>query len=107
MQKSEKNKTRRKRSKRGKAVRKPKPVVFKGLPYERLNYILMGVGIAMIVVGFVLLYFGDAVLSTILLVLGYMVVLPLALIWIPKKKRVPAEEPPSTSAPEVGDEATA
>ncbi len=105
MRSSEKGKARRKRSKRTKAVRKPKPVTFKGLPYERINYLLIGLGIALVVLGFVFLYFGESVISTILLVVGYVIVLPIALIWVPKKKKIAPEEPsPSTADPGVEPE---
>lgn len=50
------------------------------LGFSRLNYILMAVGLGMIVIGFILLAFGDITGAPILLVLGYCAVLPIAIL---------------------------
>ena len=61
---------------------------FLGLPYSRGQYLLLALGILLIGVGFVLLYLGNATVSTLALVLGYVVFIPVALWpWKPRRKR--------------------
>lgn len=50
------------------------------LGFNKLNYILMAIGLGMIIVGFILLAVGDITGAPILLVLGYCAVLPLAIL---------------------------
>ena len=80
----------------------PKPVV-KGKPAPKIkaetgpifgkrNYILFAVGLLVIIAGFIFLGTGDTVFAPILLVLGYCVIIPVAII-IKDKKKEP--EPPS------------
>ncbi len=81
----------------------PKPVV-KGKPAPKIkaetgpifgkrNYILFAVGLLVIIAGFIFLGTGDTVFAPILLVLGYCVIIPLAIIIKDKKK-----EPEAPSA---------
>ncbi len=55
-------------------------------PMGRWNWLLLGLAVLMIAVGFWLLALGDAVWSTVLLTLGYVVVIPVALLLKPKEK---------------------
>ncbi len=84
----------------------PKPVV-KGKPapkvkaetgpiFGKRNYILFAVGLLVIIAGFIFLGTGDTVFAPILLVLGYCVIIPMAII-IKDKKREP--EAPSAFQP--------
>ena len=81
----------------------PKPVV-KGKPAPKIkaetgpifgkrNYILFAVGLLVIIAGFIFLGTGDTVFAPILLVLGYCVIIPVAII-IKDKKKEP-EAPPA------------
>jgi len=78
------------------------PAVRTETPFGPLNWWLLILGVALAVVGFVFLYFGDTVLSTILLVLGYCVVIPVALLINPnileKKPRREEEAPSKTDS---------
>tara|TARA_B100000927_G_scaffold15180_1_gene11906 strand:+ start:2443 stop:2655 length:213 start_codon:yes stop_codon:yes gene_type:complete len=55
-------------------------------PYKRKNYVLFGVGVFVIIVGYLIMYTGDVnsfqslVISPLLLLLGYLVIIPLALL---------------------------
>ena len=81
----------------------PKPAV-KGKPAPKIkaetgpifgkqNYILFAVGLLVIIAGFIFLGTGDTVFAPILLVLGYCVIIPIAIIIKDKKK-----EPEAPSA---------
>lgn len=74
----------------------PKPAV-KGKPAPKIkaetgpifgkrNYILFAVGLLVIIAGFIFLGTGDTVFAPILLVLGYCVIIPIAIIIKDKKK---------------------
>jgi|YNPNPStandDraft_1061719.scaffolds.fasta_scaffold05435_2 hypothetical protein len=69
-------------------------------PFGPLNWWLLILGIAVAAVGFVFLYLGDTVFSTTLLVLGYCVVIPVALLISPNilKKKPKKEEEASPKA---------
>ncbi len=54
------------------------------LPYGRKNYLLMGIGFILAVLGFVFLAAGDTVFSTIFLTIGYVVLIPIGLYLEPK-----------------------
>lgn len=66
------------------------------LPLERENYIILGIGLFLIVAGYVALSpntvegFMPLVLAPILLVLGYCVVIPLGILY--RKRETPAGE---------------
>ena len=56
-------------------------------PYIRKNYLLFGFGVFVIIVGYLIMYLGDVnsfqslVISPLLLLLGYLVIIPLALLY--------------------------
>jgi hypothetical protein len=50
------------------------------LRLERKNWILFGAGLASVALGFLLLRFGDITVAPILLVAGYLVLIPWALV---------------------------
>ena len=64
------------------------------LPFGKTNYILMGLALIFVIVGFISLGSGSITLAPILLVLGYCVLFPLGIILgVDKKKaEVEAEE---------------
>ena len=55
-------------------------------PYKRKNYLLFGVGVFVIIVGYLIMYSGEVdsfqslVISPLLLLAGYLVIIPLALL---------------------------
>jgi hypothetical protein len=68
------------------------------LGFNKLNYILMAVGLGMIVLGYIFLAAGDITGSPILLVLGYCAVLPIAIL-IGRKSKEPTEHSDSGTDP--------
>ena len=58
----------------------------KGLPFGKRNYIWFGIAIFTIIVGYVFLGSGDITIAPILLVLGYCVLVPIAILLPPEKK---------------------
>ena len=60
--------------------------------FGKRNYVLFAVGLVTIIAGFIFLGTGDTVIAPILLVLGYLVIIPVAII-IKDKKKAP-ESPP-------------
>ena len=50
------------------------------LGFGRLNYILMAIGLAFVVFGYIFLAMGSITLAPILLVLGYCVILPISIL---------------------------
>jgi len=84
----------------------PKPAV-KGKPAPKIkaetgpifgkrNYILFAAGLLVVIAGFIFLGTGDTVFAPILLVLGYCVIIPIAIIIKDKKKE---SEVPSAFQP--------
>lgn len=65
--------------------RKSKKVAKSGPDFSRNNYLILGLGLLFIVVGFIFLGVGDITVSPILLVLGYCVIIPVGILY-PKKK---------------------
>jgi len=55
-----------------------------GFDWTKTNYVLLGAGLFLIIVGFLFLGFGDITIAPILLVLGYCVMIPLGILY-PKK----------------------
>ena len=57
-------------------------------PYKRKNYLLFGFGVFVIIVGYLVMYFGEVdsfqslVISPLLLLAGYLVIIPMALLSI-------------------------
>ena len=50
------------------------------LPFTSKNYILFAIGLLVIVIGYITLGYGSITLAPILLVLGYCVIIPIAII---------------------------
>lgn len=69
-------------------------------PFGRKNYILFTVALAVIVIGFFFLSTGDITIAPILLVSGYCVLVPWAILARDKEKANPTAEPTS-SEPKV------
>lgn len=65
-------------------VRKEKPakkeVMLAAVKFSRKNTIFFGIGLILIVVGFILLAAGDIVFAPILLIIGYLVFFPLGIL---------------------------
>ena len=55
-------------------------------PYKRKNYVLFGFGVFVIIVGYLIMYSGEVdsfqslVISPLLLLAGYLVIIPMALL---------------------------
>lgn len=60
-------------------------------PFGPRNYWIFGIGILVVVVGYISLAAGSITLAPILLVLGYCVLIPVSIIIDGKKKIPPAE----------------
>jgi Ca2+/Na+ antiporter len=69
-------------------------------PFGRKNYILFAVALVVIVIGFFFLSTGDITIAPILLVAGYCVLVPWAILARDKEKVSSATEP-SASEPKV------
>ena len=56
-------------------------------PYKRKNYLLFGVGVLFIIVGYLIMYLGEVnsfqslVISPLLLLVGYLVIIPMAILF--------------------------
>jgi hypothetical protein len=59
------------------------------LPFTGKNYILFAIGLFVIVIGYVTLGYGSITLAPILLVLGYCVIIPVAIIINGGKEKTP------------------
>lgn len=64
----------------------------KGLPFGSTNYILMGIALVFVIVGYILLGSGSITMAPILLVLGYCVFFPVGIIWGGRKGNSDKEE---------------
>lgn len=58
-------------------------------PFKKENYIIMGIGLIFIILGYIFLAIGDITISPIFLVLGFCVIIPLGIIYKKKKKKLP------------------
>lgn len=56
-------------------------------PFRKENYIIMGIALLCIIVGYIFLAIGDITLSPIFLTLGYCVLFPIGIIYKRKKKK--------------------
>ncbi len=56
------------------------------LPFGKKNYLAFIIGLVVIAVGFILLAVGDTVMAPILLVAGYCVIIPVAILMGDKKE---------------------
>ncbi|MEO0232304.1 MAG: DUF3098 domain-containing protein [candidate division WOR-3 bacterium] len=57
-------------------------------PFKKENYIIMGIGLAFIILGYIFLAIGDITISPILLTLGFCVIIPIGIIYKKKKKKL-------------------
>jgi hypothetical protein len=71
------------------AARAYRPKEKSVLPFTRKNYILFAIGLLVIVLGYVTLGYGSITLAPVLLVLGYCVIIPIAIIMNGKKEKPP------------------
>jgi hypothetical protein len=73
------------------------------LPFTKKNYLLFAVGLVVIIIGYIALSMGSITLAPILLVLGYCVVIPIAIIINGgrAKEKTQSEAKPQTEQPEV------
>jgi len=71
------------------------------LPFDRENLILFGIALAVIVVGYLFLARGSITIAPILLVLGYCVLVPVAIIFRPRRRR---DSGPEAARGKVGGE---
>ena len=69
-----------------KAKPTPKTQAKQGLPFGKRNYIWFGIALVTIIVGYIFLGSGDITVAPILLVLGYCVLVPVAILLPPEKK---------------------
>lgn len=60
--------------------------------FSRRNYLWFGIGIIVIVIGYIFLGMGDITLAPILLVAGYCVIIPISIL-IGEKKKKPDQKP--------------
>jgi len=75
-------------------VKKEKKTAQEGFewPFGPRNYILFGIGLFVIVAGYISLSAGSITLAPILLVLGYCVLIPISIIIKGKSEVTPAED---------------
>lgn len=76
--------------------RKPVAAAPKGdaLPFTKKNYYIFAAGLVAIILGYVLLGQGDISLAPILLVVGYCVIIPIAILYRAKDEKPVAEGKP-------------
>ncbi len=69
--------------------KKPDPQAEKKetVPFGKLNYILFAAGLLIITAGWFLLRAGHISLSPVMLILGYCVIIPVAIVFVPGKKK--------------------
>jgi hypothetical protein len=58
------------------------------LPLERVNLVLFAIALGVIVIGYLTLAAGSITLAPILLVLGYCVLVPVAIVYRPRRRPV-------------------
>ena len=71
-----------------KPTKKAQPVAKEAavLPFAKKNYLAFVIGLVVIVAGFIFLAVGDTVFAPILLVAGYCVIIPVAILMGDKKE---------------------
>jgi membrane-bound ClpP family serine protease len=93
----------KKKSSEPKAKTKLRP----NIVFGRMNYILLVIGIVVIIAGFIALSKGSITLAPILLVIGYCVILPLAILIksspSPATKKDETPPKPQTAPPKSGE----
>lgn len=77
----------------------PKPKAKQVLPFTSRNYTWFGIGILIIVIGYIALGMGSITLAPILLVLGYCVIIPISILIGEKKKKKLEVEPKKGEIP--------
>ena len=70
------------------------------LSFGRTNYLLMGAGALLALVGFLLLRGGDISLAPLLLVVGYCALFPLGIIW---RERAPGADEGGSGTAKAGE----
>ncbi len=73
------------------------------LPLERANLILFAIALAVIVAGYLALAAGSITLAPILLVLGYCVLVPVAIVYRPRRPAADAGLSPGTGTEAKGE----
>jgi Flp pilus assembly protein TadB len=73
------------------------------LPLERANLILFAVALAVIVAGYLALAAGSITLAPILLVLGYCVLVPVAIVYRPRRPVIEAGPAPGADPDPKGE----
>ena len=73
------------------------------LPLDRENLILFAVSLGVIILGYVFLAQGSITLAPILLVLGYCVLVPVAIIYRPRRRLAGESEPGGRAAKPGGE----
>jgi hypothetical protein len=66
-----------------------------GLPFTRMNYYIFAAGLLAIILGYITLSQGSITLAPILLVLGYCVIIPIAILYRGKESSSATEAKPS------------
>ncbi len=67
----------------------------KGLPYDKLSYILFYAGVILGLLGFYLMWKGDAIASVITIVIGFVLLIPVALYRRGKNGEKEAQQAPN------------
>ncbi len=78
--------TSRSRKRSRKEKQKPE-IALKGLYLDKINYLLMGIGLLLVIVGFIFLYLGDTVISVLSLTLGYVFFISIGLYLKPREEK--------------------
>ncbi len=79
------------------------------LPYTRVNVILLVIGFALLIVGYLALSvkpwnsFASMNIAPILLILGYCVVLPIAILYHKREGKPESTAPQTTAPPQQGN----
>ncbi len=80
-------------------LQKKKAKVEEALPLTKDNYVILATGVAVIVIGFILMAAGGVegftslVLAPILLVVGYCVIIPLSILYKKREKKLGPGQP--------------
>jgi hypothetical protein len=80
-------------------LQKKKAKVEEALPLTKDNYLILAIGVAVIVIGFIVMAaggvegFASLVLAPILLVAGYCVIVPFSILYKKREKKMGAGQP--------------
>jgi len=75
----------------------PKRKTVGDFPFGKRNFLFFGIGLIVIIAGFIALTLGDITLAPILLVVGYCVLIPIAILADKDKEKKPEEPQAQTS----------